>query len=243
MMHGQGGHVPIRFRSLAIAAVVAVASLAIAGEFVARPTVLAPVARVEIPRPPPPVVEVRVAEVSPPPVDATMDAIELELASRLVGVAPGEAHAVAKVLVEEARKAGFDPWYIVAVIEAESMYDADACSPAGARGLMQLMPTTFRSVSTHYRVSDPVENVRAGIHYLAKLYAAGFNYPNTALLAYNGGPANALAYLKAIWAKKDTSSFPAEMKEYPGKVLTRYKRLRHAVGDEKPNVAKTWRLP
>lgn len=225
----------VRFRSLAIAAALVVASLAIAGEYVARPAIVAPIKRVQLPRTPVAVIEV--------PVDQTMDAVELELASRLIGVSPEEAHEVAKVLVEESRKAGFDPWYIIAIIEAESGYDADACSSAGARGLMQLMPTTFRSVSKHYRASDPVENVRAGIAYLTKLYAAGFNYPNTILLAYNGGPANALSYLKATWARKDTSGFPDEMKEYPGRVLARYKRLRQAVGDEKPVVSKTWRLP
>jgi soluble lytic murein transglycosylase-like protein len=222
----------IRFPSLVVLAVLLLSGIAIAADICGRPTLadaLAP--------------QVVLADPPPPPRDATLEAVELELGSRLIGVAPGEAHSVAKVLVEESRKAGFDPWYIVAVIEAESMYDADACSPAGARGLMQLMPTTFKSVSTHYRVSDPVENVRAGIAYLAKLYAAGFNFPNTVLLAYNGGPANALAYLKATWAKRDTATFPAEMKEYPSKVLTRYKRLRHAIGDEKPNVAKSWRLP
>jgi soluble lytic murein transglycosylase-like protein len=176
------------------------------------------------------------------PADPVLEAIELELASRLVGVAPGEAHRVAGVLVTEARKAGFDPWYIIAIIEVESAYDADACSSAGARGLMQLMPATFHSVSTHYRVSDPVENVRAGIAYLSKLYAAGFRWPETILLAYNGGPANATAYAKAIRAKDDLTGFPREMKEYPHLVLKRYLRLRSAAGDAKPSY-KTWRTP
>jgi soluble lytic murein transglycosylase-like protein len=221
----------VRFPSFVIIAVLMLSGMAIASESCGRPTLadsLAP--------------QVVLADPPKPLPDPTLEAVELELGSRLIGVAPGEAHSVAVVLVEEARKAGFDPWYIIAIIEVESAYDVDACSPAGARGLMQLMPTTFREVSKHYRAADPVENVRAGIAYLSKLYAAGFTYPNTVLLAYNGGPANALAYLKATWARRDTSGYPREMREYPNLVLQRYKRLRHAVGDEKPVVAKSWRL-
>jgi uncharacterized protein YbjQ (UPF0145 family) len=83
----------IRFPSLIVIAMLSLGGLAIAAETCGRPTLadsLAP--------------QVVLADPPPPPRDATMEAIELELASRLVGVAPGEAHEVAKTLVDEARK-------------------------------------------------------------------------------------------------------------------------------------------
>jgi len=198
---------------------------------------------VSVPRSPPPRVVVAPPPPPPPPVDAVLEAVELELASRLVGVAPGEAHDVAKALVDAAREAHFDPWFIVAVIEAESMYRVEACSPTGALGLMQLMPATFRSVSSHYRMTDPVENIRAGVAYLAKLYTSGFKGPTPILMAYNGGPGAAAAYWRAARTKEDLSGFSQEMTEYPSKVLARYRRLVQSQGGNFKRPDKTWRTP
>src|SRR5262249_21368248 len=47
-------------------------------------------------------------------------------------------------VAEVAQRAGIDPFLVAAVIRQESSYDPKAQSPAGARGLMQLMPSTPR---------------------------------------------------------------------------------------------------
>jgi len=173
-------------------------------------------------------------------VDDLVEAVELELDMRLEGAMPGDAHNVAEVLVQESRKAGFDPWWIMAIIETESNYRIEACSHSGAIGLMQTIPSTFRSVSKHKRMTDPAENVRAGIAYLSQLYAWGYRWQQGILMSYNGGPGAASAYNRALRNKEDVSGFSSEMLSYPGKVLARYQRILKAQRIKTP-VAKAWR--
>lgn len=66
---------------------------------------------------------------------------------------------------------------ICAVIYVESSFDKDAVSSAGARGLMQVMPSTFgdiqKALKTEYTdddLFDPEINIRAGTYYLSYLY-------------------------------------------------------------------------
>lgn len=193
---------------------------------------------------PAPVVE-RVVVAAPepqPPRDPLVEQVEAEFATRLQGATDAETREVSAVLVAEARAAGFDPWFIVAIIEAESDFKVEACSPAGALGLMQMLPSTFRSVSDHRRVTDPVANVSAGIEYLRRLHASGFTWPSAILRAYNAGPGAASAYYRAIYRKQDTSGFSAEMKEYPGRVLAKYARLLKRNGQDVGQADKLWRL-
>jgi hypothetical protein len=81
-----------------------------------------------------------------------------------------------------------DPELVRAVIAAESAGDARARSPAGAIGLMQLMPLTAASLGVD--PWDPAANLRGGISYLAALLRA-YNDPMLALVAYNAGPQHA----------------------------------------------------
>jgi membrane-bound lytic murein transglycosylase F len=57
---------------------------------------------------------------------------------------------------------------------AESSLTPDAVSPVGARGLMQLMPSTFAEIqsanSEFKNIDDPVWNIAAGIYYDRQLY-------------------------------------------------------------------------
>lgn len=83
-------------------------------------------------------------------------------------------------------KHGVDATLVRAVIQVESNYEYRARSPKGARGLMQLMPSTARQygVSNLY---DPTSNIDAGIRHLKSLLA---RFPlKLALAAYNAGEA------------------------------------------------------
>jgi soluble lytic murein transglycosylase-like protein len=86
---------------------------------------------------------------------------------------------------------------IRAIIHAESAYQADAQSPKGAQGLMQLMPAT----QAELRVTDPYDpqdNIQGGARHLSKLLdefggdfelaAAAYNAGSGAVYKYGGVP-------------------------------------------------------
>jgi Transglycosylase SLT domain len=104
-------------------------------------------------------------------------------------VAPPSAAAPdPKQLADQAaRKYGLPSSLVRSVMKAESGFQPQAVSPKGAIGLMQLMPTTARSLGANPQ--DPAQNVDAGTRYLRALlekYGGGLR---RALAAYNAGPA------------------------------------------------------
>jgi soluble lytic murein transglycosylase-like protein len=81
---------------------------------------------------------------------------------------------------------------IAAVIRTESAFQANAVSPKGARGAMQIMPETQQELG----LEDPYDaeaNVMAGSAYLRRQLDR-FGSLDLALAAYNAGPANVLKY-------------------------------------------------
>lgn len=91
------------------------------------------------------------------------------------------------VILAAAGKHRIDPAFVAAVIEAESAFQPRAVSRKGARGLMQLMPSTARRLGV-VRVFDPEENVRGGTAYLSELAERfGEDRPELVLAAYNAG--------------------------------------------------------
>jgi soluble lytic murein transglycosylase-like protein len=73
-----------------------------------------------------------------------------------------------------------------AVIEAESNWNPRAVSPAGAVGLMQLMPDTAATFRVGNRF-DPAENIRGGVAYLAFLMEECGGELRLVVGAYNAG--------------------------------------------------------
>lgn len=100
-----------------------------------------------------------------------------------------------ETIVEEARQRGLDPFFVAGLIRQESMFDAQVRSPAGAVGLMQLMPATARQVARSAGIryspealTDPRTNVRLGTRFLASLVNRFDGRAEDALAAYNAGP-------------------------------------------------------
>ncbi|MEP4165421.1 lytic transglycosylase domain-containing protein [Maricaulis sp.] len=93
-------------------------------------------------------------------------------------------------IVEAAQRFDIPARWIDAVIAVESDGDAAAISVKGARGLLQIMPATWRDLRARYGLGhdpfDPRENVFAGTAYLRELYDR-FGVPG-AFAAYNAGP-------------------------------------------------------
>ncbi len=85
-----------------------------------------------------------------------------------------------------AERYSVDPRLILAVIKVESDFNPMARSSSGARGLMQLLPTTAARFGAH-SVEDPAENIEAGTQYLRYLLDLFKNDVDKALAAYNAG--------------------------------------------------------
>jgi soluble lytic murein transglycosylase-like protein len=110
------------------------------------------------------------------------------------------ADALQPIVLAAAEEYGVDPDLINAVIWTESRFDPKAKSSAGARGLMQLMPATARSLAERMdepaRPLQPRFNVRAGTLYLARMLKRYDGDEKLALAAYAAGPGNVDKWLK-----------------------------------------------
>ena len=101
--------------------------------------------------------------------------------------------ATLQPLIEAAAKRNnLDPALVAAVAKAESGFRVDAGSGAGARGLMQLMPSTASGLGVT-DILDPAQNLDAGSRYL-KQQVDRFGDLRLALAAYNAGPGAVTRY-------------------------------------------------
>lgn len=99
--------------------------------------------------------------------------------------APLDARPFADLIETVALRHGVDPELVHAVVEAESNYRPTAKSGVGARGLMQVMPSTAKDFGIK-NLYDPHNNLEAGVQYL-KFLLARFDIKR-AIAAYNAGP-------------------------------------------------------
>jgi len=124
------------------------------------------------------------------------------------------------------------PALVLAIMRQESSFDPKIISPAGAYGLMQLMPQTAAQLARADHIqagplSDPTINMRLGTLYLAGLIDR-FALVPVAIAAYNAGPHRVQQWLDAAAPTADDSdamtdwieSIPfAETRNYVQRVL------------------------
>ena len=92
------------------------------------------------------------------------------------------------IILASARDTGVRPDLLREVIRQESNFHPCAVSPAGAQGLMQLMPGTARDLAVRSPF-DPRQNVDGGARFLRQLLERYGGDLRLALSAYNAGPA------------------------------------------------------
>lgn len=99
------------------------------------------------------------------------------------------------IIEKEAKQNNLEPAMVYGLIKAESNFDSDAKSRAGALGLMQITPATFEWLQTKLpgdkklaeeELLEPEVNVKYGC-YLLSLLLSIYSDPKTALCAYNAG--------------------------------------------------------
>lgn len=133
----------------------------------------------------------------------------------------------AAIINQAGTKYGVSPGLIAAVIKAESSFDPRALSKAGAYGLMQVMPGTWRLVNRQALVCsgrhegecgsncfyNPELNIAIGACYLSQLAKRYESHTEWAVAAYNAGP-GAVDRYGGIPPYAETTEYVARVVDY-----------------------------
>ncbi|MGV7220583.1 MAG: tRNA (adenosine(37)-N6)-dimethylallyltransferase MiaA [Nitrospinales bacterium] len=129
-----------------------------------------------------------------------------------------------------------DPILVKSIIRQESLYDAKALSPAGAMGLMQVMPKTGQKLWQQLNkkpkydsklLFDPEINIQLGVKYIDQLRNKYGEYDPYILICYNAGPHVLEKWLRRFNDVKDNDVFIEsipypETRKYIKRVMRNY---------------------
>ncbi len=142
------------------------------------------------------------------------------VAQALKGKWRSRASKISRTVLEESRKHGLDPVFLLAVIQSESSFRPEVIGGAGEIGLMQIRVGTGRWIAERNKIAwkgrktlkDPIQNIRIGAAYLAYLRETFDQHGRLYIAAYNMGPGNVESALENdVWPK-----------DYPARVMRRY---------------------
>jgi soluble lytic murein transglycosylase len=146
-------------------------------------------------------------------------------------------------IVSAAKRHGLDPYFVAAIIREESQFRSEALSPAGARGVMQVMPATGEWIAKmtgirdfdRAKLYDADMNITIGSWYLSYLMKRFKNDLYLVSAAYNAGPEVVAAWAGAGRGAADPVLFVEtipyrETRGYVKKVLRNYAEYRRIYG-------------
>ena len=122
-------------------------------------------------------------------------------------------------IIENAKDYNIDPLFVAAMIREESRYNAEVVSPAGARGLMQVMVPTGKAIAKEIKFPDfkgemlfnPKINIQFGTWYMSDLMRRFNNNCSLVAGAYNGGPNRIKGWLQKAKPEKVTNLSPTSI--------------------------------
>ncbi|MDM7945846.1 MAG: lytic transglycosylase domain-containing protein [Oceanibaculum nanhaiense] len=185
---------------------------------------------------------------------ANMAGLALRLASRLQ-VATGERYKVGLFPMPQWEPPGgfiVDKALLFSIIRQESAFDVRAQSGSGARGLMQLMPSTARLMATDEEYAgnrsdlfDPDLNLTLGQRYLQHLIGLDTLDGNLfwVVASYNAGPGNLRRWLKQVDYRDDPllfiESIPSrETRNFVERVVANFWTYRMRMGQPSPSLVQ-----
>jgi soluble lytic murein transglycosylase len=148
-----------------------------------------------------------------------------------------QSGTIAQTIIDQSTKHGFDPVFLMSVIEGESSWRPEKIGGVGEIGLMQIRPSTAKWMASRAGVKwkgdktlfDPCKNIKIGAAYLSYLRDRFDDHARLYLAAYNMGQSNVDQALdKNIWPK-----------DYPIHIMKRYVSFYETVGQAvtKPEAA------
>ncbi len=151
------------------------------------------------------------------------------LKERKPGISEDRIRTIASSIYEESKKYGMDYRLVLAVMKVESNFKNEAISRRGARGLMQIKPSSARIIARETGVDVkgakclhvPEKNIKIGVSYLSKLRDM-FDNIVSALHAYNAGPAR---------VKKADQGEGAKTTAFTRKVMNEYRQIAEVLPD------------
>lgn len=151
------------------------------------------------------------------------------LKEKKVNTSEEKMKTIANSVYKESQEYDIDYRLILAVMKIESNFKNEAISRRGARGLMQVKPSSARSIARESGVEvkgvtclhEPEKNIKIGVSYLSKLQGM-FDNIVSALHAYNAGPAK---------VKKPDHNNDAKTTAFTRKVMNEYQQIIEVLPD------------
>jgi soluble lytic murein transglycosylase len=147
-------------------------------------------------------------------------------------------------IVTYSRKYGQDPYFVAAIVREESQFHAEALSPAGARGVMQVMPATGEWIAQIIRMRgfnqsklfDADTAINLGTWYISHLMKRFKGDPLFVAAAYNAGPDAVNVWLNKTGSGTEWDEFVesipfSETRGYVKKVLRNYAEYKRIYGN------------